>query len=53
MTIDITHGHHWPSTATLNIACTQAKRKDLEVSLDPYKVGNLQRKALCHQVLQH
>jgi hypothetical protein len=53
MTIDITHGHHWPSTTAPNIACTQAKEKDLEVSLDPYKVGNLQRKALCHQVLQH
>ena len=44
MTIDITHGHHWPSTTALNIACTQAKEKDLEVSLDPYKVGNLQKK---------
>jgi len=40
MTIDNTHGHHWPSTATPNIACTQAKRKDLEANLDPYKVGN-------------
>jgi hypothetical protein len=44
MTIDITHGHHWPSTATLNIACTQAKEKDLEVSLDPYKVATCKEK---------
>ena len=49
MTIDITHGHHWPSTTALNIACTQAKEKDLEVSLDPYKVGNLQKK---HHVIR-
>jgi hypothetical protein len=40
MTIDNTHGHHWPSIPTLHIAYKQAKRKDLEANLDPYKVGN-------------
>jgi hypothetical protein len=49
MTIDITHGHHWPSTPTPDKAFIEAKEKDLEANLDPYKVGNLQRKALCHQ----
>ena len=53
MTIDNTHGHHWPSTLTPDMTFIKAKEKDLEASLDPYKVAILQRKALCHQVSKH
>jgi hypothetical protein len=53
MTIDNTHGHHWPSTAAPDMTFTKAKEKDLEASLDPYKVAILQRKAPCHQVSKH
>jgi len=53
MTIDNTHGHHWPSSPIPNKAFIEAKEKGLEVSLSPYKIAFLQRKALCHQVSKH